>query len=243
MSEDQGKTFSEQEVAIILQRAAQLQQMEGGEGINLIELERIAQEAGLEPAHVRQAALDLENRPFIKPLDPLFNTTILFEKTLSQAVTEAELDTLAEVITAELTEPGTFQRVGHSLTWTTTPRMAYANYGNSNYCIHREIAIKAYSHNGSTTIRVEEKFKGLSSTSLGIWVMGLGGGLTGPAVVVGFLLFRNFWAVLALVGTGLWQGHRVARQMMQTEAQNRTEQLQRLYIRLLDQLRTGQGPA
>jgi len=243
MSEDQGKTFSEQEVAIILQRAAQRQQMQGGEGINLTDLERIAQEAGLDPSHVRQAALDLENNPLIKPLDPFFNTTILFEKTLPQAATEATLDALAEVITAELTEPGTFQRVGRSLTWNTTPRVAYANYGSSNYCIHREIVIKAYSHHGSTTIRVEEKFKGLTSTPLGTWVMGLGGGLTGPAVVLGFLLFRNFWAVLALVGAGLWQGHRLARQMMQTEAQHRTEQLQRLYVRLLDQIRVGQGPA
>jgi len=55
-----GPTYSEEQVALILQRAAQLERKAGvGTGLSLAEIEAIAREAGMDPSLVRVAARSL----------------------------------------------------------------------------------------------------------------------------------------------------------------------------------------
>ena len=50
------RRYNDKEVALILQRAAEMSQAKTAGGMSVEELERIALEAGLDPAAVRQAA-------------------------------------------------------------------------------------------------------------------------------------------------------------------------------------------
>lgn len=58
------RTYTQEEVALLFERAAELQarsaRHQQGEGLTLAELERIAAEAGLDPAAVRAAAAELD---------------------------------------------------------------------------------------------------------------------------------------------------------------------------------------
>ena len=60
------RRFNEKEVALIIKRASELQQMEStaesSTGMSLAELEQVAREAGLDPELVRRAAVDLDTR-------------------------------------------------------------------------------------------------------------------------------------------------------------------------------------
>ena len=60
------RRFNEKEVADIIKRASELQQLESTAesttGMSLAELEQVAHEAGLDPALVRRAATDLDTR-------------------------------------------------------------------------------------------------------------------------------------------------------------------------------------
>jgi hypothetical protein len=66
MSEGGERTYSDSEVALVLKRAAELEQRRGsprGEGLTLAQLEDIAREAGLDPSLVAEAALELDAGP------------------------------------------------------------------------------------------------------------------------------------------------------------------------------------
>ncbi len=58
--------YSEQEMGKLIQRATELQQEGNDEqvhGLSILEIERIAKDLGLDPEHLRRAALELENQP------------------------------------------------------------------------------------------------------------------------------------------------------------------------------------
>jgi len=60
------RTYSEREVASIIERAVERQaetdQMEGAPGLTLDEIERLGQDAGIDPAHLRAAAQEMGTR-------------------------------------------------------------------------------------------------------------------------------------------------------------------------------------
>lgn len=60
------RTYSEREVAAIIERAVERQaetdQMEGAPGLTLDEIERLGQDAGIDPAHLRAAAQEMGTR-------------------------------------------------------------------------------------------------------------------------------------------------------------------------------------
>ncbi|MEO0556632.1 MAG: hypothetical protein AAF170_00470 [Bacteroidota bacterium] len=60
------RTYSEREVAAIIERAVERQaetdQMEGAPGLTLEEIEKLGQEAGIDPAHLRAAAQEMGTR-------------------------------------------------------------------------------------------------------------------------------------------------------------------------------------
>src|SRR5690606_14378349 len=69
------RTYSEQEVRDVLQRAAELQmhaarRVDNSVGLTLSELEQIAHESGLDPTFVRQAASE-----FDEPAHDLFSSS------------------------------------------------------------------------------------------------------------------------------------------------------------------------
>ena len=75
------RTYSDKEIAALLERTAQLQAEEAEsadktrEGLNLTELELIARDAGLDPHFLHRAAIELEHAGG-KPLDQCQARTI-----------------------------------------------------------------------------------------------------------------------------------------------------------------------
>ncbi|WP_287131016.1 hypothetical protein, partial [Candidatus Cyanaurora vandensis] len=171
MSED--KVFSEQEVALILQRAAERQRAQGQGGLTLPELERIAEEAGLNPALVRQVAAELEDQPHPVADGLIPALRVCFEKTLPTALKETDLTSLRELIQAEMNEPGRFERQGQTLTWQTIARVPTfpqnGTYAQNPYN-QRDIRITVYPRGTTTTIRVEEKLTNLAGAMFGGWL-------------------------------------------------------------------------
>ena len=87
-----GRRFNEREVAAIIKRASELQEVESiGEsstGMSLAELEQIAREAGLDPALVRRAASDLDTRVTDRQPSAFFGapTGLVLERTIDGEV-------------------------------------------------------------------------------------------------------------------------------------------------------------
>jgi hypothetical protein len=67
---DDSKIFSDREIAMILQKAAELQEERGGRvsGLSLEELRQVASEAGIEPHLVEDAVKELRRQA--QPADP-----------------------------------------------------------------------------------------------------------------------------------------------------------------------------
>jgi hypothetical protein len=66
VSEDRTRRFTDREVALVLRRAAEIEEKAGagpGGGLSLEDLQEIAREVGISPAAVREAAEGLERRP------------------------------------------------------------------------------------------------------------------------------------------------------------------------------------
>jgi len=66
MQPDDGRKFNDEEVALIIKRAAELQQTEQaeqqpGHTLSLAEIEQIAKEAGIDPRMIRRAAQGIDH--------------------------------------------------------------------------------------------------------------------------------------------------------------------------------------
>ncbi len=99
------RTYSEQEIAALLERAAELQartarKADRGPGLTLTELEAIAADAGLDPALLRQAAseLDAPGRSLVESSTGTSTTHIFVERWLpGEMAGEAWEDIVAEL--------------------------------------------------------------------------------------------------------------------------------------------------
>jgi tetrahydromethanopterin S-methyltransferase subunit F len=130
------RTYSEDEMAALLERAAELQATaaranDRGNGLTLAELEAIAEEAGLQPAHLRQAAEEMDRvGPSLLGKNTSTTTThIHVEQWVEGALTpEASEEVVAELrqrfdsdlgslMGSGIYGSGTVEQVGRSLEW------------------------------------------------------------------------------------------------------------------------------
>ncbi len=164
------RRYTEEEVALVLKRAAELQAQGGGSGdarsLSLGDVEAAAGEAGIDRALVRQAARELR-RPFPTRSHSSFlggPTQIRIERVIDGEVPEEIYEVLVEEIRSHVGEIGTVSTLGRSLAWTSGPAMQGAT---SSRVVHVSVAARG----GKTTLRIEEK--------LGMLIGGLYGGLLG----------------------------------------------------------------
>lgn len=188
-----GRQYSEQEVAAILSRAAELSiEQAGARGTSLSELERIAMEAGIDPQLVRRAASEVSSgRTPVRPSvwRRLFGPLRLrFETVVPGEITEGDHEVLFDVVQSSLNLPGTLNRAGRSFSWSLTNQQ-------------RSLTVHVTSRNGQTTVRVEET---LGSLAGGIWggvFGGVGGGLGPVAGILAGSAFGPLGAILGVLGT------------------------------------------
>ena len=118
------RRFSEEEVALIIKRAAELQQteeseQESGGALSLPEIEQIAREAGIDPTLVRRAALGLDNPlPTNRPSPWLgAPTRLVFEKVVDGEIPIEEFETIIAEVRRTFGDNGLPSIIGRSLAW------------------------------------------------------------------------------------------------------------------------------
>ena len=120
------RRFSSQEVARILRRAAELELADPTgrtpAAMGVEEVERLAAEAGIEPARVHAAIGELHGRERGSRATRLLGapTHVYRERVIPVAIPAEALEELLALIRSVLQYTGTFSLIGGTLTWTAT---------------------------------------------------------------------------------------------------------------------------
>jgi len=227
------RRYNEKEVADIIKRASELQQVESTaestSGMSLTELEQVAREAGLDPALVRRAATDLDTRVTDQNPSPFIGapTNLALERTIDGEVPVDEYETLVLEIQRELGGVGQASMLGRSLVWTTqgTGRRRAST---------RTVQVTVTPRNGRTTIHIEEPLGQLAGGLFGGLMGGLGGGTSGIAMGIGMGVFHSAPIAFGLIGGMVSGSYLLARTIFGRVVRDRGERMQRLMSRIAE---------
>jgi len=191
------RTYGDEEVALILQRAAGLERARKLDRttLSLAEVEAIASESGIDPSLVRQAARDLENERQTAWGTRLAGAPV--RRTLERAV-EGEISSrhheqLAADIRAAMmgTAAGLAQvsTIGRSMSWN-----AWTSGG--------VVEIQITPRDGQTFLRIDANSSQIAGGLFGGIIGGVGGGVGANVawILPGILHLPAFVGVLGLVG-------------------------------------------
>lgn len=168
------RRYDEDEVGRILERASQLQVEEpratrSGGGLSLAELEEIAREAGIDPRHLRRAAMEVDGAGGpLRGWDHFFGdrATLALETTVPGDLPEEGFERVVAVAQRVSHEHGQPSLLGRTLTW-------QAETSNKT----RTMQVVVTSRDGTTHIRVEERLNQLAAGIFGGTMGGFGGGV------------------------------------------------------------------
>lgn len=230
------RRFDEREVALIIRRAGELQQSDATTsdrgGMSLVELEQVAREAGLDPALVRRAAMELDDRPSARSSRlagaPL---RILLERTFQGEISPDEYEGLVAEIRRTMGDTGMVGTLGRTLSWSPSPS------GGRNGAHQRRLAITIAPRNGHTTLRIEESFGQLAGGLFGGIVGGFGGGMgSGLGMGIGIGALHSAVAATGIIGGVVLLAYGGARGIYTLVVNRRRRELELLRDRLSDQI-------
>jgi hypothetical protein len=230
---DTSRRFNEKEVALIIKRASELQQMEStaesSTGMSLVELEQVAREAGLDPALVRRAAVDLDTRVTDQAPNRWAGapTLLRLERTIEGEVPADEYEPMVLEIQRVLGGVGSASILGRTLQFSMT------GFGR-RHASERAVQVTVTPRNGRTTIRVEEPLGPLAGALFGGVMGGMGGGLTGPAIAVGAAAFHSAILATGFAGAAIGGSYLLARTIYGRVVRRRGDRLQELMSRLAE---------
>ena len=227
------RQYSEEEVALIIKRAAELQQTEQiehdpGNALSLTEVEQIAREAGIDPRLVRTAALGLDHRHDINRPSPWVGapTRISFERVVDGEVSTDEFENLINEVRRTFGDNGVPSILGKSLAWSSSTR------GGRRPAQGRQIDVTVVPRGGVTTIRVEEELRNTAGALVGGIVGGGGGGTSGVVIGVSMGVFHSAPIAVGLLACSLGFFYTLARTIFGNVARKRERELQELVDRL-----------
>jgi hypothetical protein len=228
MTTEHRRRYGDKEVGLILKRAAELQRLEPasgpeGSGLTVAELEEIAAEAGIDPAHLRRAAEEFEAAGaglHAEGSEKLVGAplTIRLERSLPGELSESGFERLVPEIQRVADGHGQASLLGQTLTW----RSISANS-------ERSLQVTVSSRNGRTRILIEERLSQLAGQLFGGIIGGVGGGVglgVGLGVGIGALqsvAFAVAWPVGVVGGAYL-----LARTIYRSTARRRQRTLRNL---------------
>jgi hypothetical protein len=185
------RRFNDEEVALIIKRAAELQQTEQtaqdtGSALSLSEVEEIAREAGIDPKLIRRAAVGLDQPEQTNRPSPWIGapTRIVFERVVEGEIPVEEFEPLIAEIRRTFGDNGLPSVIGRSLAWSSGVRGRRRASG-------RHVDVSVVTRGGITTIRVEEELRNLAGALFGGIVGGGGGGTTGLTMAIGMGVFHS----------------------------------------------------
>lgn len=149
-----GRQYSESEIAQLLKRATELQNLDQGSkgsGLSLEDVEQIAVETGIDPTYVRAAAADLLRAPEAprKKGFRILGAPVYLdaERTVDGPLSDEVWAGIADELSRTYRTSGRSQAVGAGREWT---------YGGSRTL--REVRVSATPVRGKTRIRITEEF-------------------------------------------------------------------------------------
>lgn len=219
------RVYGDEEIGRILKRATELQHREptaGAAGVTLAELEEIAAEAGIDPAYLRRAAMELETRPD----DPTLwswlagdELDLVREVTLPGELDQADFERLVAVIQAASREHGQPSLLGRTLTWR-------AESSSKT----RATQIVASSRDGETTIRIEENLGQMASGLFGGVTVGAGVGVgVGVGLPIGLKVLGSVLFATAAPLASVALGYMASRALYRTIAGRRRRAVDNLF--------------
>jgi hypothetical protein len=217
MADDQ---YSEDEAALILRRAAEIQP---GRTMSLAELEAVADEAGIERSLVRQAAMEIRSaQPIAAPSGPVGMMRVVHERSVPARLQPGARDAMLAEIRRHLPGKGRLEELGDELIWS-------AN--------NRQLRIIVTPRNDQTLVRVEERFGGLVGGLYG-GIVG-GGGMAGLGWIIPVCIAALHMPILIPVFFVAWlyATYLLARGIYTKIRDERHAQLQALADDLADRLR------
>jgi hypothetical protein len=199
MQPPDGRKFNDQEVALIIKRAAELQQSEQLEqepanAMTLGEIEQIAREAGIDPQLIRRAAQGLDRPAAVNRPSPWLGSPsrLVFERVVDGEVPVEEFESLVNEVRRTFGENGVPSVLGRTLAWTSTVT------SNRRHQHGRAIDVSVTSRGGLTTIRVEEELRILATSVFAPLVAGGGSATLGLVLPLGLSVFQSMPAAAAL---------------------------------------------
>lgn len=235
---DRPSRYSDQEVALILRRAAEMQagargSVETADGLSLAALEEIAREAGIDPSLVRRAALEVEDRRAAAPHNAALGapSRLIIERRLTSEPTAHDYEMLAAELRRALTPTGHVEIVGRSFGWSS------GRFGETD----RQVAVTVTPRARGAVLRIEESLGPLAGGVFGGIVGGVGGGGFGVALGVGLGVLAS--PVLAVGGAAVCVvgSYALARSIFGSVATRRGAALRELADRLLEVLEAESG--
>jgi hypothetical protein len=237
---DQGsrdRKFSEEEVALIIKRAAELQQTqqvesEPSSALTLLEVEQIAREAGIDPKLIRQAAHGLDRPSETSRPSPWLGapTHLVFERVIDGEIPTDDFEPLINEIRRTMSDNGVPSVLGRTLAWTSS----YAGGRRRNN--GRMVNVNVVSRSGVTTVRVEEEMRNTAGALFGGLVGGGGGGTTGISIGIGMGAFHSVGLAAAIWVAVAGGFYTLARTIYSNIAIKREKQLRELTTRLEEQI-------
>jgi|SRR5688572_13560201 len=227
------RKFNDEEVALIIKRAAELQQTEQvaeepASTMSLAEVEQIASEAGIDSRLIRRAAQSLDvhqevNRPSAFAGAP---TRLVFERVVDGEVEVEDFEILIAEIRRAMGENGLPSVIGKTLAWSSDPR------GGRRRNVGRHADISVVSRGGITTIRAEEELRNLAGGLFGGIVGGGGGGTAGISVGIGMEVFQSLPVGLGIWAAAIVGSYALARSLFGRTAAKRERELRELVDKL-----------
>ena len=234
------RRFADDEVSLILRRAAELQETEGGgageSGLTLADLEEVAREAGLDPALVRRAAAEVDAGGGARPAPALGGSRFLGAPTVLRAerivdgqLPAEEFEAVRDEVRRTFNDVGVFSTLGRTLAWRSSP-VANAASGSQGRQVNVTIVVRG----GTTGIRVEETTSGLAGGLFGGLMGGLGGGGSGIAVGVGLGVLHSMPFAAGILLACVGGSYALARTIFTSISRRRAETLASLADRLAE---------
>lgn len=232
------RRYGEKEVGLILKRAAELQReasatTPGGGGFSLGELEEIAEEAGIDPRYLRQAASELDTGAAGTPSGAAARflggpLTIELERSLAGELAPADFEGLVPDIQRAADALGQASLLGHTLTWhSSTPQG------------ERSLQITVSSTHGRTRIRIQERLNGLAGALFGGFMGGGGGGVgLGIGLGVGLGALGSAAFAIAFPVAVIGGSYVAARTLFGSLSRRRQRVLRELMDRLTEHIET-----
>lgn len=212
--------YSEDEVALILHRAAEIQP---GRSMSLAELEAVADEAGIEPALVRRAADEVrlaKRQPSAPPavVGVFGPTQLVYERRVDGTVDSSMWDDIVAEIRRQLPLSGSLESVGRELIWSS---QAVDESG-------RKIRVIVTPRAGKTLVRVEESTGPLAGGLYGGIMGGAGLGGLGWIIPVSIAALGMPILIPVLFVAWIYATYLLARTIFRTVIAGRRAQLERL---------------